>query len=425
MTTVDDKLKQIVGENNIDASPKVVGKYFEGEVEAPGLVIVSPGSHEEVQEILRWAGRRARKVLTTYGNPLPARAAESQGAILDFSRMNQVERLDPRNLTAHIQRGVTFEQLEPLLAEAKVRLPIPFATTTKFVAESAAGRDPIKSGARNPEVQLSNMKLVLPDGDTINSGSHQLSENADLKEDPGPNISRWYFGSEESFAVMTRASVFLYPRREKRAIVAGFEDLDVLKGAMREIALRQQAQEILGLDVASLALRLGVEKTDHPWYLLCGTEQFPKLLTVFHKEMTDMVKNRGGVPMPDLEESALNALDKPWEVPFRHNTGCYAPFPKMSEIEKAVQAGGEVSRMFMAYGFGAALYCQFTAEDQAAKQQAIGEALLGAGGMIDRPQGETADNAYSQMPDTNLDMIRKVKNIYDAGGVLNPESLRV
>ena len=38
MTTVDDKLKQIVGENDIDASPKTVGGYFEGEVEAPGLL---------------------------------------------------------------------------------------------------------------------------------------------------------------------------------------------------------------------------------------------------------------------------------------------------------------------------------------------------------------------------------------------------
>ena len=63
------------------------------------------------------------------------------------------------------------------------------------------------AASKYPEVQASNMKVVLQDGRIHLTGAHAISEEtSDWKEDGGPNLSKWYLGADDIFGIVVRAA---------------------------------------------------------------------------------------------------------------------------------------------------------------------------------------------------------------------------
>ena len=90
-------------------------------VQVPGgLVAVQPLTTEEVQEIMRLASETPVPVRTLNDRYLRPSDAGQEGIVLDFRRMKAIERLDKRNLLAHVQRGLTFAELKKELDKKPV-----------------------------------------------------------------------------------------------------------------------------------------------------------------------------------------------------------------------------------------------------------------------------------------------------------------
>ena len=168
---------------------------------------------------------------------IPKEDLEKEGILLDFSRMDQIERIDGPNLIAHVQRGVTWEQLNGELKKKGLRAVAPVAANSESVAESCAARVVGKAAAKYWDYSVTNLRLVLASGRVHKTGTHGFNEEAsDGRSEGGPNLSNWFTCSEDIFGVMTRASILLWPVYEARTcLVMGFDDQGELLRAMRNL----------------------------------------------------------------------------------------------------------------------------------------------------------------------------------------------
>jgi decaprenylphospho-beta-D-ribofuranose 2-oxidase len=85
--------------------------------------VLRPTSEEQVAELLASGcvgGAIARGAGRSYGDP----AQNAGGAVLDMTAMSSIEALDPELGEAHVQAGVTFEQLLQDLAVRGMTLPV-------------------------------------------------------------------------------------------------------------------------------------------------------------------------------------------------------------------------------------------------------------------------------------------------------------
>ena len=115
----------IVGEENVTSDPARLASYFASKQEPRNLVAACPAETEEVQRIVEYCHAGAVPIFTTYDTYFPEEVASQDGVLLDFHRMNRIERVDSKNLCVHVQRGVTFEQLEEALAPEGLTALVP------------------------------------------------------------------------------------------------------------------------------------------------------------------------------------------------------------------------------------------------------------------------------------------------------------
>jgi len=104
-------LKAIVGEENVTSGPEPMAPHTKPGNLVQNLLKVCPGSTEDVQAIVNIARLNHIAIITSNDRYLMPEDLDKEGIFLDFSRMNTIEKVDERNLIAHIERGVTWEQL--------------------------------------------------------------------------------------------------------------------------------------------------------------------------------------------------------------------------------------------------------------------------------------------------------------------------
>ena len=268
-----NELLEILGKDKVISRKEQIGGLFARPVEASRLVAVQPDKAEEIQKLLPWARERRVSVYTKYFQYFPESVASAEGVAIDFQKMNQIERVDSRNLMVHVQRGVTFDQLQKVLDPLGLKVGVPVAGGSGSVVESLSNREVIKGADRFPEVQVTNMKVALADGRIHLTGSHALSEEmADWKEDGGPSFSRWYLAAQDAFGIVCRASVYIYPKGESRkALVFGFAEMAGLLLALKKIPVLEIGNEYLGFDHRAFEKTFGAT-TDSPWVMVVGFE---------------------------------------------------------------------------------------------------------------------------------------------------------
>ena len=157
MSITDDRLVRVLGDDGIS---REVTTYFRGQVEAPKLKAAFPKNVEDIQKILRVARDADLPVFTTYDTYFPKSVSSKEGILLDFKRMNKIERIDPKNLVAHVQRGVTFEQLEEELRKYNIKFAPPVAATSNSVMEQGVARSLVLNAAKDPQLVVSNIRDI-------------------------------------------------------------------------------------------------------------------------------------------------------------------------------------------------------------------------------------------------------------------------
>jgi FAD/FMN-containing dehydrogenase len=424
-------LESTVGKEHVSSDRSLVSQEM-NLPESPGnFLMVSPQRDEEIQEVVRKAGERNVPIYTFYTPCVNGDMPSGDGILLNFRRMNEIERIDVPNLMAHIQRGVTFEQLQKALEDKGLTMMLPAAAEGSSVACNYVNRRVMLGSGRYPEVQLSTMRIVLADGDIHKTGSHALSEEtADCKEDGGANLSRWYLGSEDIFGIMTRASVYLYPVWEsRRSMCLGFDDMASALKTIREIPRHELGIECLMTNSTAFKRIFNIDTNgSYPWVVTIGLRGKEKLVAYQEKRVASLAKKYQCRSMEVDESQVTGKLDSPWYADQSPHMGFYAKFPDVGtfheEVEKQVKQEGlsseDLDAVLVSFSRGACAYQHYNFHGA---QENIPENLLfdllEKGAYFDLPRGKLAEKIYSSMPGY-LNLLKRIKKMIDPKGILNP-----
>ena len=425
---------RIVGEENVTSDPARLAPYFASRQEPTDLVAACPAETEEVQRIVEHCRASAVPIFTTYDTYFSEEVGSQTGVLLDFHRMNRIERIDSKNLCVHVERGVTFEQLEEALAPEGLTALVPAAASTQSVVCHAVARGMNLAAAKYPEVQASNMKVVLQDGRIHLTGGHAISEEAsDWKEDGGPNLSKWYLGADDIFGIVVRASIWIYPRFEGRTFDGyGFSDSGEALGLVKELPRLDLTAECLVMNRSALAVRMDVSRESLPrWTLVVGIEAFRELADYRRRKVREAVKAAGGSSLgADLQAGLAGVMQRPWYVGNGAWTSYHTLFKRVPEFETILDARTKqegitpdsIGRTYIAHGLGRAVCCRYEfplSNGNGSFLEDLEIGLASAGALYDRPQGRLAEHIYGAVP-AYVSQIRRIKDTMDERRIFNP-----
>jgi glycolate oxidase len=152
--------------------------------------------------------------------------------VVSFERMNRILEIDEQNHVAVVQPGVTLDQLDEATAAHGLVYPVfPGETSGSLggnVATNAGGMRAVKYGVTRHQVL--GVEAVLGTGEVIRAGGKFVKSTA------GYDLTQIIIGSEGTLALVTEATLRLYPRPEHKAtILAPFETLEQVTGAVPKV----------------------------------------------------------------------------------------------------------------------------------------------------------------------------------------------
>lgn len=427
-------LQGLLGDNNVVTAAEEVAAYFQPSTDAPGLIAVKAGSLEDVQEVMRLANQAKVPVLTITDGCLPAADAGKSAVVLDFSRMNTIDRFDKQNLLAHVWRGLTWDQLKEACDKEGVVMPTPLAATSDSVLTNIVGRNMIKQATQSPEVNAYTMKVVLPDGRIHPTGPHALmDEGSDCKDDGGPSLSRWYFGSDDIYGIICRAAVFLYPKTESREVLCfAFNDSSGLIKALRNIPRTEVGFEYLGANARYLSWLLGKSPGDLPaWTAVVGFASTAKHVDYQKLKVTEFMTEFGGKQADELNTVMAEKIDEPWYQASPAHTEFYSLFSRLGEFDDLVQGAAtsnkipsdEIGQLIAVHDRGrcAGVFYDFFGQENGfgAKIEDLNLQLAAKGAFFNRPQGRLAEQIFGSAPNYATHL-RTIKKVVDPDFIINP-----
>jgi FAD/FMN-containing dehydrogenase len=234
-------LGQIVGEDHVSSQNETT--------------IVSPGSSEEIAEVLKLASREGWRVLPAGGMTW----LKSKGdLIVSTSRLNQIIEHEPADLIAVAQAGVKLTDFNAKLAENGQWLPLDppddgRATIGGVVATGIGG--PQQFGYGRPRHSVIGMKVVLADGSLIKAGGRVVKNVA------GYDLCKLFTGSLGSLGIITEVNFKLRPRPAREATVIARGTADYLRAGARMIIEKRLFPVAVEIDGDMLLVRFaGNEK---------------------------------------------------------------------------------------------------------------------------------------------------------------------
>jgi glycolate oxidase len=197
-------------------------------------VVVRPQSAEEVATVIRLAAEQGVPVTARgSGTGLSGACIPRRGGILiSFERMAAIVELDLDNHMAVVQPGVTLDQLDDETARHGLVYPVfPGESSASLggnVSTNAGGMRAVKYGVTRHQVV--GVEAVLGTGEIIRTGGKLV------KSTSGYDLTQLIIGSEGTLAVVTEATLRLYPRLEHVAtILSPFDSVDAIAHAVPRI----------------------------------------------------------------------------------------------------------------------------------------------------------------------------------------------
>jgi glycolate oxidase len=143
--------------------------------------------------------------------------------------MNRIIEVDTANHVAVVQPGVTLRQLDEELARHDLVYPVYpgeySASLGGNIATNAGGMRAVKYGVTRHHVL--GLEAVLPSGEVIRTGGKNV------KSATGYDLTQLIIGSEGTLALVTEATLRLYPRAPHTAtVMAPFATLEAITAAV-------------------------------------------------------------------------------------------------------------------------------------------------------------------------------------------------
>ena len=239
----------------------------------PPAAVVFAESTQDVADAVRIAAQwRVPVIPFGVGSSLEGHLLAVQGGIsLDVSRMNQVLAIQPEDLTATVQPGVTRKQLNDAVKHLGLFFPIDpgaDASIGGMAATRASGTNAVRYGTMRENVLA--LEVVTASGDVIHTGTRARKSSA------GYDLTRLFVGSEGTLGILTQITVRLYPLPE--AVSAAICSFPSIEAAVRTtIAIIQ-----MGIPIARCELLDARTVRAVNAHSKLGLREEPMLLMEFH-----------------------------------------------------------------------------------------------------------------------------------------------
>ncbi len=188
--------------------------------------VVLPNSTEEVQAIVKLANKKMIPLspmgggLTLSGLTIPING----GIVIDMKRMEKIIEINELNRYALIEAGVTTGKLLSYLNKHYDDLepPIPDAPPSATVAGNLLihGSGYLSQRYGDHGAMINGIEVVLPNGKVCKLGSCALSDYW-FGRGPIPDFIGMFISSFGTMGIITKLSVQLFPKPEKRDVVFG------------------------------------------------------------------------------------------------------------------------------------------------------------------------------------------------------------
>ena len=225
--------------------------------------VVYPLSTEEVSALVRFS--RSRKIpvvgygqgTSVEGHTIPIHG----GLTIDFSRMNRVVALRPKDFVVQVQPGITRTALNRALGPHGLFFPVDpgaDASLGGMAATNAAGTEAFRYGAMRQQVL--GLEVVLSDGAVARLGG------ATMKSSAGYQLVNLFIGSEGTLGLFTELTLKVYPIPQHIAAArACFDDVEAAgNAAMAIISSTATATRIELMDQETISAVNQVEGTNFP-----------------------------------------------------------------------------------------------------------------------------------------------------------------
>ena len=415
------------------------------------LAVVRPESPDEVAAVMRFASERKGAVTARgSGTGLSGAATPSEGSIVvSFERMNRLLELDTENHVAVVQPGLRLNELDEITAAVDLVYPVYpgeySASLGGNVATNAGGMRAVKYGVTRHQVL--GLELVLADGEVIRTGGKFV------KATTGYDLTQLVIGSEGTLALVTEATLRLYPRAQHQAtILAPFTTLEQVTAAVPRIVDSGVGPLILEyIDLLTMSatasftgLELGLPqevKDSALAYLVVMLEDVAEArldedIAAVAELLTDLGAIDAYVLPPAAAGQLIDAREKAFWMAKANGADDIvdivvprAQIPAF--MEKVSALAGEYEAWIAGCGHagdGNVHLGIFCADDERRSRllHALFSAGVALGGAISGEHGigEAKQAYFLDIEDPNkLALMRRIKAAFDPDGILNPGTL--
>jgi FAD/FMN-containing dehydrogenase len=482
----EKELVKITGGSNVIYKPGVLEEYSQDSSFTPKVkprCVVRPANVAEVQEIVKWANEtRTPLVPISSGAPhfrgdtVPGTAG---AVIVDLSRMKKIIRVDAKNKVAMVEPGVTFGELQTELAKSGLCAYMPLAPRqTKSVIGSVLEREPITMPSHHWDSTdpLLCAEVVFGTGDKFRTGEASGPDTVEEQWEMGRvqmnpfghshvDFQRLIAGAQGTIGIVTWTSLkCCYLSRLSRALLVPSASLEPLIDLIYRPLKFRLGGKLFILNGLNLACLLGknpkeiqeLKNSIPPWVLFVSFEGYGVLPEekVAYEEVDFRVMARSFNLMPANEipgasaDDLLRLLSQPSPEPYwktRFKGGVQDIF-FLTTLDKTPDFTAAIADLARQQNFplenigvyiqpivqGTSCHCEFNLYYNPAKNSEVeatrklislgSEKIAALGGFFSRPYGAWKDIAYRRAGGT-INMQKKVKDIFDPNGVLNPGKL--
>jgi len=450
-TEVLDKLRAIVGAENVIVDPEKVEPYGADAVKEkfPPEAVVFPESTAQMSAILKLANEHLFPVTARGGGVGYTGGAVpiDGGIVIGTDRMNKILELSVDDLYMVCQPGLTTFAVQQAAAEVGLLFaPDPASYKDSFIggniAENAGGMRTPKYGVTKHHVL--GLEVVTATGEIIHTGGKTV------KNVVGFDLTGLMCGSEGMLGIITEATLRLLPMPEATSTVrANFRSMEAACKVLTKFTpegLLPMAMEVIDkycVEAVEQNFAFGLSKDANAILLVAvdgSTEEVEKNAHLIERVMAE----NGGFDI--LRAKSKEEEDKLWDVrraispslmkygTLKINEDVVVPRSKVPELVARIEEIGRKHSTFVA-NFGHAgdgnIHVNFVVDrddpDEIARaRQCVSETFqlsVDLGGTISGEHGI----GYVKAPYLNyaidrptLEIMKGLKKVFDPNGILNP-----